>query len=84
KEENFAALEMFYTGYNNKFKRCEWDAQKAFREEYHILADGLLRMIDGSVGRRSKDNKNNKALDLDSSSQNKASHLCMTSSLISF
>ncbi|KAF9928610.1 hypothetical protein BGZ65_006171, partial [Modicella reniformis] len=47
KKENFAVLETFYG-------RPEGISGR--------VADGLLRMISGSVGRQSKDNKNNKAI----------------------
>ena len=52
---NKDALDMFYNDKTFKFKWHKWLAQRARAEEYHRLADGLLRMVGGSIGMRKKD-----------------------------
>ncbi|KAF9319607.1 hypothetical protein BG003_008714 [Podila horticola] len=52
---NKDALDMFYNDKKFKFKRHKWLAQRARVEEYYRLADGLLRMVGGSIGTRKKD-----------------------------
>ncbi|KAF9160238.1 hypothetical protein DFQ26_005748 [Actinomortierella ambigua] len=56
-EDNKEVLDKFYNG--NKFflKRHKWHARRGRQEEYHRLADGLLRMVGGSIGeKKDKDN----------------------------
>ncbi|KAG0098493.1 hypothetical protein BGZ93_011315 [Podila epicladia] len=51
---NKDVLDMFYNDRKFKFKRHKWLARRAREEEYHRLADGLLRMVGGSIGTKKK------------------------------
>ncbi|KAF9342905.1 hypothetical protein BGX34_007491, partial [Mortierella sp. NVP85] len=42
-------LEKFYNNSSNTVKRHLWDSQKAYRAEYAIITDKLLKMIGGSA-----------------------------------
>ena len=51
-------LEKFYNKSSNIIKRHQWDSQKAYRAEYAIITDKLLKMIGGSAGKpRDESNK---------------------------
>jgi hypothetical protein len=44
------ALNSFYNGPKNRFKRHVWDAKKAKQEEYAKVTDSLLGAVGGSIG----------------------------------
>ncbi|KAK3827936.1 MAG: hypothetical protein J3Q66DRAFT_363128 [Benniella sp.] len=48
------ALNSFYNGPNNRFKRHVWDAKKTKQEEYAKVTDSLLRAVGGSIGAKHK------------------------------
>ncbi|KAF9539336.1 hypothetical protein BGW38_009947, partial [Lunasporangiospora selenospora] len=50
-----AELDRFYNGNNHSFKRHKWYAKVARAQEFSRLADGLLRMVGGSIGAKRKD-----------------------------
>jgi hypothetical protein len=52
-------LDEFYNG-NKLFARRKWDAKRDRENEYHKIADRLLKMIGGNIGR--KKGKRNKAV----------------------
>ncbi|KAF9107457.1 hypothetical protein BGX29_006324 [Mortierella sp. GBA35] len=41
----------FYNGDNNRYKRYQWDLRRARQEEYSAIANRLLSIVDGSIGR---------------------------------
>ena len=45
---------MFYNGNKFSYKRHKWHAKRARQQEYNQLADGLLRMIGGTIGEKRK------------------------------
>ncbi|KAK3839087.1 MAG: hypothetical protein JOS17DRAFT_168561 [Linnemannia elongata] len=45
-------LQEFYAGPSNRYKRHHWDMQKARDYEYQVIADRLLGIVGGSLGRR--------------------------------
>ncbi|KAK3808180.1 MAG: hypothetical protein J3R72DRAFT_88160 [Linnemannia gamsii] len=45
-------LQEFYTGSGYRFKRHKWDMKRAREYEYQLIADRLLEIVGGSVGRR--------------------------------
>lgn len=45
-------LQDFYAGPGNRYKRHKWDLQKAREYEYRLIADRLLGIVGGSLGKR--------------------------------
>ncbi|KAG0353622.1 hypothetical protein BGX24_007217, partial [Mortierella sp. AD032] len=45
-------LQEFYAGSGYRFKRHKWDMKRAREYEYQLIADRLLGIVGGSVGRR--------------------------------
>jgi hypothetical protein len=42
----------FYVGRDQLYKRHKWDMERARQYEYQLLADRLLGIVGGSIGRR--------------------------------
>lgn len=42
----------FYAGSDNRFKRNKWDMERARQYEFQLLADRVLGILGGSIGRR--------------------------------
>lgn len=42
----------FYRGSDHKFKKHQWDMRRARHFEYQLLADRVLSIVGGSIGRR--------------------------------
>ncbi|KAG0286046.1 hypothetical protein BGZ97_007569, partial [Linnemannia gamsii] len=57
-EEMEERLKSFYSGDDNRFKRHKWDMNRAKQVEYQLMAERLLNIVGGSLGRRIEDNKN--------------------------
>lgn len=51
-EKSKEALYEFYSGNNNIVNRNMWDAKKARQREYMKIADSLLKMIGGAIGKK--------------------------------
>ncbi|KAF9290374.1 hypothetical protein BGZ88_007373, partial [Linnemannia elongata] len=56
-EEVEERLKTFYTGDHHRFNRSKWDMSRARHEEYQLMAERLLNIVGGSLGRRIEDNK---------------------------
>ncbi|KAG0012541.1 hypothetical protein BGZ80_011672, partial [Entomortierella chlamydospora] len=52
RRDNKDTLDKFYNGKKFTFKRHKWHARRARQQEYHQLADGLLRMVGGLIGEK--------------------------------
>jgi hypothetical protein len=50
-------LKEFYAGDDNRFKKHKWDQKRAMQAEYQVLAERLLNVVGGSLGRRVEDNE---------------------------
>ncbi|KAF9536710.1 hypothetical protein EC957_009925, partial [Mortierella hygrophila] len=50
-------LKNFYAGDDNRYKKHGWDAERAKHAEYQALAERLLNVVGGSLGRRVEDNE---------------------------
>ncbi|KAF9173295.1 hypothetical protein BGX20_003611 [Mortierella sp. AD010] len=52
------ALDTFYNDSKFTFKKHKWLMKKVRKEEFNKLADGLLRMVGGTIGgKRKPENK---------------------------
>ncbi|KAG0200251.1 hypothetical protein BGX33_011132 [Mortierella sp. NVP41] len=47
----------FYNGDNHRYKKHAWDAKRAKQAEYQTIADRLLGIIGGSIGRPKQDSE---------------------------
>ncbi|OAQ27379.1 hypothetical protein K457DRAFT_33831 [Linnemannia elongata AG-77] len=50
-------LKKFYAGDDNHYKKHAWDLERAKQAEYQALAERLLNVVGGSLGRRVEDNE---------------------------
>ncbi|KAK5828979.1 hypothetical protein F5H01DRAFT_12584 [Linnemannia elongata] len=50
-------LKKFYAGDDNRYKKHAWDLERAKQAEYQALAERLLNVVGGSLGRRVEDNE---------------------------
>ncbi|KAG9067690.1 hypothetical protein KI688_011277 [Linnemannia hyalina] len=50
-------LKKFYTGDDHRYQRRRWDMARARQAEYQTIAERLLGIVGGSLGRRVEDNK---------------------------
>ncbi|KAI8606022.1 hypothetical protein EDD21DRAFT_79589 [Dissophora ornata] len=50
-------LKKFYAGDDHRYKRHHWDMKRARQAEYQTVAERLLGIVGGSLGRRVEDNK---------------------------
>lgn len=50
-------LKKFYTGDDHRYQRHRWDMARARQAEYQAIAERLLGIVGGSLGRRVEDNK---------------------------
>ncbi|KAI1297002.1 hypothetical protein EDD11_007315 [Mortierella claussenii] len=50
-------LKNIYAGNDNRYKKHEWDLERAKHAEYQALAERLPNVVGGSLGRRIEDNK---------------------------
>lgn len=50
-----ARLQEFYSGNNNRFKKHQWDMERARKAEYQAIADRLLGAVGGSIGRKKEE-----------------------------
>jgi hypothetical protein len=50
-------LKSFYSGDDNRFKRHDWDMNRAKQVEYQLMAERLLNIVGRSLGRRIEENK---------------------------
>ncbi|KAF9138940.1 hypothetical protein BG015_002208 [Linnemannia schmuckeri] len=48
-------LKTFYTGDGDRYRRREWDLEKARQEEFKAIVERLLNIVGGSLGRRVAD-----------------------------
>ncbi|KAF8936350.1 hypothetical protein BGZ47_009551, partial [Haplosporangium gracile] len=46
-------LKAFYNGHNHNYKKHQWDMVRARHMEYQLLADRLLKVVEGGLGIRS-------------------------------
>jgi hypothetical protein len=54
-EEVEDRLLKFYTGNDHAYKKHKWDMERARQAEYQVLADRLLGVVGGSIGRIKND-----------------------------
>lgn len=45
-------LDEFYNGNNMLFKKHKWDATRAKEEEFRLIANHVLKLVGGSIGRK--------------------------------
>ncbi|KAG0307490.1 hypothetical protein BGZ97_000378, partial [Linnemannia gamsii] len=50
-------LKAFYAGNKHQFRKHHWDMERAKQADYQAIAERLLGIIGGSLGRRVEDNK---------------------------
>ncbi|KAF9284831.1 hypothetical protein BGZ88_009765 [Linnemannia elongata] len=50
-------LKSFYAGDDNRFRKHSWDMERAKFAEYQALAERLLNVVGGSLGRRIEENE---------------------------
>lgn len=50
-------LKGLYAGDDNRFKKHEYDQNRAMQAEHQALAESLLNMVEGSLGRQVEDNE---------------------------
>ncbi|OAQ26545.1 hypothetical protein K457DRAFT_697714 [Linnemannia elongata AG-77] len=50
-------LKKFYAGDDNRYKKHAWDLERAKQAEYQAIAERLLNVVGGSLGRRVEDNE---------------------------
>ncbi|KAF9175992.1 hypothetical protein BGX20_003887 [Mortierella sp. AD010] len=54
-QHTWPLLDKFYNGKKYTFKKHKKMAKRARHEEFHKLADSLLRMVDGSIGEKKEE-----------------------------